>query len=87
MTTRRGQRWDLRIGKPEGGFCLAARNLPRDLGDVAVKCAAHKVKVAEYERFLDVESDRNDIPGVLLRERIGLLNFEFVFEQEFLIVC
>jgi hypothetical protein len=66
---------------------LAVCDLSRDLGDVLVECPADVVVIAEYERLLDVESYGDDVFRVLDRIPLCLLHFQFMLEQEFLIVC
>lgn len=61
-------------------------NLTGDLDDVVVEDAADKVKVAEYERFLEIEADGDDVFGVASRELFHILYLELVLEQELFVV-
>lgn len=51
-----------------------------------IERATDKVKVAEYERFLEVEANGDDILGVASTEPPYVLYLELMFEQEFLVV-
>lgn len=51
-----------------------------------VEDAADKVKVAEYERFLEIEADGDDVFGVASRELFHILYLELVLEQELFVV-
>lgn len=43
---------DVRVVEAKRGFGLVDRDLPRDLGDVAIECSADVVVIAEDERLL-----------------------------------
>ena len=57
-----------------------------DLGDILVELSPNIVVIAEDERLLQLESDSNDVFGVLFRESIGLIYFELVLEEEFFVI-
>ena len=61
-------------------------DLTGDFGDILVELSPNIVVIAEDERLLQLESDSNNIFGVLLRESIGLIYFELVFEEEFFVI-
>ena len=61
-------------------------DLTGNLGNVLVEFSANVVVVAENERLLQFETDGNDIFGILLCESVGLVNFELVLEEEFLVI-
>ena len=61
-------------------------DLTGDLGDILVELSPNIVVIAEDERLLQLESDSNNIFGVLLRESIGLIYFELVLEEEFFVI-
>lgn len=52
-----------------------------------VERPADIVEIREDERLLRVEPKRNDIPRVLLRKSLALLELEVELEQELLVVC
>ena len=61
-------------------------DLTGDLGDILVELSPNIVVIAEDERLLQLESDSNDVFGVLFRESIGLIYFELVLEEEFFVI-
>ena len=61
-------------------------DLTGDLGDVLVELSSDVVVVAEDERLLQLETDGDNIFGVLLRKGVGLIDFELVLEEEFLVI-
>ena len=61
-------------------------DLTGDFGDILVELSPNIVVIAEDERLLQLESDSNNIFGVLLRESIGLIYFELVLEEEFFVI-
>jgi hypothetical protein len=65
---------------------LRDRDLTGDLGDVLVELPPNVIVVAEDERLLQLETDGNDILGVLLRESVRLFGFELVLEKELLVI-
>jgi hypothetical protein len=75
-----------RVVETEGRFGLGDGDLPGDLGNVLVELSSDVVVVAEDERLLQLETDGNDILGVLFRESVGLIDFELVLEEEFLVI-
>ena len=75
-----------RVIKTEGRFGLRDSDLTGDLGDILVELSPNIVVIAEDERLLQLESDSNNIFGVLLRESIGLIYFELVLEEEFFVI-
>ena len=80
------RRLHLRVVKTEGRFGLRDRDLTGDLGDVLVELPPDVIVVAEDERLLQLETDGNDILGVLLRESVGLFGFKLVLEKELLVI-
>ena len=80
------RRLHLRVVKAEGRFGLRDRDLTGDLGDVLVELPPNVIVVAEDERLLQLETDGNDILGVLLRESVGLFGFKLVLEKELLVI-
>jgi len=75
-----------RVVKTEGCLGLGDGDLAGNLGNVLVEFPANVVVVAENERLLQFETDGNDIFSILLCESVGLVNFELVLEEEFLII-
>ena len=76
----------VRVIKSERGLNLAICYLPGYLHDVVIERPPYIFKIAEYESFCKVESDGNDIAGILSRERHSLFSFKFMFEQEFFVI-
>ena len=76
----------LRIVETESRFSLRDRDLTRDFGDVLVELSPDIIVVAEDESLLQLEPDGNNVFGVLLRESVGLVDFELVFEEELLVI-
>ena len=77
---------DSRISKTEGRFRLRHRDLPGYLGNILVKLSPDVVIVAEDERLLQLKTHGDDISRILLCESTGLINFELVLEEEFLVI-
>ena len=77
---------DLRVVETECGFCLVDRDLARDLGDVAIEWSSDVVVVTEDERLLQLETNCDDIPSILPRKLVRLLDLQLVLEQELLVV-
>jgi len=75
-----------RVVKTESRLGLRDSDLTGDLGNVLVELSPDVVIVAEDERLLRFETDGDNIFGVLLRESVGLIDFELVFEEEFLVI-
>lgn len=61
-------------------------NLAGDLDDVVVENATDKLKVAEYERFLEIEADGDDVFRIAFREPPYIFYLEFMLEQEFFVI-
>lgn len=77
---------DSRVVETERRLGLIIGNLTGYLDDVVVESAADKIKVTEYERFLEIEADGDDIFGVASTEPPYVLYLELMFEQELLVV-
>ena len=75
-----------RIVESEGCFGLRHGNLPGNFGYILVELSPNVVVIAEDERLLQLKTDGNNIFGILLRESVGLIDFELMLEEEFLIV-
>ena len=56
------------------------------LRNVFVELSANVIVIAEDERLFQLETDGDDIFSVLLRESVGLIDFELVLEEEFLVI-
>ena len=61
-------------------------DLTGNLGYVLVELSTDVVVVTEDERLFQLEPDGDNIFGVLLRESVGLIDFELVLEEEFLVI-
>ena len=44
------------------------------------------IKVAKYKGLIEVKTTSNDILGITSSELLDLFDFEFLLEQEFLVV-
>lgn len=44
-------------------------------------------QIAENESLLEIETTRNDVPRVLSRELLHLVELQFVLEEILLVVC
>ena len=60
--------------------------MARDLGNVLVELSPDVIVVAEYEGLLQVETDGNDVFGILFRKSVGLINFKLVLEEKLLVI-
>lgn len=76
----------LRLVETEGGLGLVVADLTGDSRDVFVEWPTHVGIVAEDEGSLDVEAACDDVFCVLSSEFPCLVWFEFVLEQEFLVI-
>ena len=61
-------------------------DLTGNLGYVLVELSTDVVVVTEDECLFQLEPDGDNIFGVLLRESVGLIDFELVLEEEFLVI-
>jgi hypothetical protein len=64
-----------RVVETEGRFGLRDGDLAGDLGNVLVEFSPHIVVVTEDECLLQLETDGDNIFGVLLRKSVGLIDF------------
>lgn len=80
------KRGNSRIIESKCCLCLIYGNLSRDLGNVPVKRPTDEIIVTEDERFFEVKPDRNDIFRISFGKLVGLFHFQFMLEQELLVV-
>lgn len=85
MKTRFGV-CDLRLCEAKRGFHLIKCYLARNARNIFIECAAHIIIVAKDESFFEIKSTSNYIAGIFSWEGHGLLGFELVLEQKFLVV-
>ena len=55
-------------------------DLSRYLRHVAIEGTANKIIIAEDEGLLYIETDGDDVLGVLFRKFVSLFDFEFMLE-------
>ena len=75
-----------RVVKAKGRFSLGDRDLAGNLRYVPVELSSDVVIIAEDERLLQLETDSDNVFGVLLRECVSLIDFELVLEEKFLVI-
>ena len=75
-----------RVVKTKGRLSLGNRDLAGNLRNIPVELPSYVVIITEYERLLQLETDSDNVFGVLLRERVGLIDFELVLEEKFLVI-
>jgi len=75
-----------RVVKTEGCLSLGDRDLAGNLRNVLVELSPDVVVITEDERLLQLKTDCDNVFGVLLRERVGLIDFELMLEEKFLVI-
>ena len=71
---------NIRVTKSESCLSLAQSDLSRYLRHVAIEGTANKIIIAEDEGLLYIETDGDDVLGVLFRKFVSLFDFEFMLE-------
>ena len=76
----------VRVAETECCPRLAESDLARNLRHILVKRPPEVVVIAENECLFELEPDGDDIPRIFQRKFVSLLGFEFMLEEEFLII-